>query len=172
MRGDLDVEALSHAVVELGRRHDSLVSRIVELRDAPHQTPSGSDLRLAYEDYSELPKGRREPALSARIDEELVRPFDLGDAAPLARFLLLRSSVAEHVLVIVLNHVIFDGPSQRVLLEDLRELYEARVRNRAPSPAPRLTFADFARWQKQTREKASRTSDLEFWKKRLAGMPL
>jgi amino acid adenylation domain-containing protein len=159
-------------VVELGRRHDSLVSRIVELRDAPHQTPSGSDLQLAYEDYSELPRGQREPAVSARVDEELVRPFDLDQAAPLARFLLLRSSVAEHVLVIVLSHVIFDGPSQRVLLEDLRELYEARVRNRAPSPAPRLSFADFARWQKQTRDRALRAGDLEFWKKRLAGMPL
>jgi amino acid adenylation domain-containing protein len=172
VRGDLDVEALSRAVVELGRRHDSLVSRIVELRDVPHQTPSGFDLRLAFEDYTEIPPEGRDRALAARIDEELVRPFELGEPAPLARFLLLRSSVAEHVLVVVLNHVIFDGPSQRVLIEDLRLLYEARARNQTSPPAPRLTFADFARWQKQTRERGSRASDLDFWKKHLSGMPL
>lgn len=172
LRGDLDVEALSRVVVDLGRRHDALVSRIVELRDAPHLTPSGHDLRLAFEDYTGLPSERRASAVSARIDKELKRPFDLTAPTPPARFLLLRAGAAEHVLVIVLNHVVFDGPSQRVLLEDIRQLYEARVRNQAPLSPPRLGFSDFARWYKQTREKAPRTAALEYWKERLAGMPL
>jgi amino acid adenylation domain-containing protein len=172
VRGDLDVEALAQAVTELGRRHDSLVSRIVELRDVPHQTPSGVELSLRQEDYSELPPSERESAVSARIDREIVRPFDLGDTEPLARFLLLKKTPAEHLLLVVVNHVVLDGPSQRVLLEDLRKLYEARVQNRATPSAPRLCFADFARWQRQTRERATRTADLDFWKQRLAGMPL
>jgi amino acid adenylation domain-containing protein len=170
--GTLDVEALAECVTELGRRHDSLVSRIVELRDVPHQTPSGVPLRLAREDLSHLPEEERESGLSARVDAEIVRPFDLGGTEPLARFLLLEKSATERVLVIVVSHVILDGPSQRVLLEDLRQLYEARVRNEPLPPGPRLTFADFARWQRQARERATRSEELEFWKRRLAGMPL
>ena len=172
LRGKLDLDALSWVVTEIGRRHDALTSQVVEYQDEPFQSPTGRDLRLEFEDYSHLEDAERERMILARRDEELTRPFDFEARTPLARFYLFRSTRVEHVLVIVINHVVFDGPSQDILLREIRALYEARVQGLAMPPVSGLSFADFARWQKRVRQAPERASHLDYWRKELTGMPV
>ena len=172
LRGKLDLDALSWVVTELGRRHDALTSEIVQFQDEPYQVASGRDLRLEFEDYSHLEGSERERTILARRDEEITRPFDFEARTPLSRFFLFRSTRSEHLLVMVVNHVIFDGPSQELLLRELRTLYEARVQGRPMPTADGLSFADFARWQKRLRQSPERADHLGFWQKQLGGMPV
>jgi amino acid adenylation domain-containing protein len=172
LRGKLDIDALSWVVSELGRRHDALTSKVIEYGDEPFQQPCGADLRLEFEDYSHLEPAPRERTVQARLHEELVRPFDFDARAPLARFTLLRASRTEHLLSIVANHVVFDGPSQDILVSELQDLYAARVLGRPMPPPPAARFADFAHWQKRVREHPGRSPQLQYWQNKLSGMPL
>ncbi len=172
LNGKLDLDALSWVVTELGRRHDVLCSEIVMQGDEPQQLVDGIDLRLEFEDYSHLDDAERERTVAARRDEELSRPFDLEARQALIRFFLFRVAKHDHVLVIVAHHVLFDGSSQDILLKELKLLYEARVHGLAMPTAPRVRFADYARWQCHKLTSPSHGSDLEYWRKRLAGMPI
>ncbi len=172
LSGRLDIDVLSWVVTEVGRRHDVLCSEIALNGDEPEQLVDGVDLRLEFEDYSHLDDQERERTVAARRDEELARPFNLGAREPLARFFLFRLTKTDHVLVVVAHHVCFDGPSQDILLKELKALYEARVHGRELPAAPKIRFADYARWQQRKLASPSQGGDLEYWKKRLHGMPV
>ncbi|NKU60951.1 hypothetical protein GS883_21860 [Rhodococcus hoagii] len=85
------------------------------------------------------------------------KPFDLEASAPL-RFRLYRTADTEHVLAIVVHHIVADGWSLDPLSTDLAEAYRARVEGRCPqwSPLP-LDYLDHARWQKHTSTRTSTT---------------
>ncbi|MBY9197974.1 hypothetical protein ISG59_32700, partial [Pseudomonas aeruginosa] len=63
-----------------------------------------------------------EAALMARIEEEVRVPFDL-ERGPLLRVLLLRLSAEEQVLVVTLHHIVSDGWSTPIMVEELMQFY-------------------------------------------------
>ena len=84
-----------------------------------------------------------------RAQEEAGRPFRLEEG-PLFRAVLLRLTPEEHVLVLVMHHIISDDWSMGVLFSDVVALYRAFMAGR-PSPLPSLPiqYADYAVWQRQ-----------------------
>ncbi len=98
-------------------------------------------------------------------------PFDLA-AGPLARTLLLRTGGEEHLLAVVLHHVISDAWSLRILLRELAALYRAFAAGE-PSPLPELPlqYADFARWQREQLVGERLEGELEHWRRVLAEAP-
>ena len=73
---------------------------------------------------------------------ELARPFDL-EAGPLLRATLLRLGAEEHVLLVVMHHIVCDGWSMGVFARELGALYEG-----SPLPPLEIQYADFASWQR------------------------
>src|SRR5207302_9803099 len=102
----------------------------------------------AVEDLGGLPEAEREPEARRRARAEARRPFVLA-RGPLLRVTLLRLGAEDHVLVVVLHHIVSDGWSTGVLIEELTRLYTAFAEGR-PSPLPELPvqYADFAAWQR------------------------
>lgn len=126
--GPLDRRALSEAVDELARRHEVL--RTV-FRQGPDGEPEqvvgeGTAGTLQVEDLCGLPPAAREAQALARSRRHAELPFDL-QAGPVWRALLLRLDERTHWLSIVAHHIVADGWSVPVLIEDLSALYEARV---------------------------------------------
>ncbi len=164
LRGPLDRAALRRAVGELGRRHEPL--RTAFLR---------RDRQPVQEILPELEIGVREvaprvaPTTWAR--EEAARPFDLA-AAPLARFSLLALPEPEdHLLLVVLHHLIADGGSIGVLIEELAALYGAFTAGRpSPLPEPGLQLADYAVWQERWPPADELERQLADWWARLDGL--
>src|SRR5260370_19691652 len=103
------------------------------------------------------------------LREEAERPFDLT-RPPLFRARLLRLSENEHVLLLVLHHIVTDAWSFGVLFKELAATYEAFAAGR-PSPLPELTiqYADFAVWQRDWFSGEILDRQLAFWRKQLAG---
>ena len=103
------------------------------------------------------------------LREEAERPFDLT-RPPLFRVWLLRLSENEHVLLLVLHHIVSDAWSFGVLFKELAATYEAFAAGR-PSPLPELPiqYADFAVWQRDWLSGEVLDRQLAFWRKRLAG---
>ena len=79
--------------------------------------------------------------------EEARQLFDLVQG-PLLRATLLRLAAEEHVLLLVLHHIISDGWSHGVFWRELAVLYQAFA-TKKPSPLSALSvqYADFAHWQ-------------------------
>src|SRR5262249_39021698 len=135
--GELKIEALEQAFTEIARRHASLRTTFAIVNNQPAQFISPIEpVSLPVTDLSELTITEREAELKELAQAEARRPFDLAHG-PLWRAQLVRLSATEHVLLLSLHHIIGDGWSLRVLVNELSTLYQA-FSSRRPSPLPEL----------------------------------
>ncbi|HSF40181.1 MAG TPA: amino acid adenylation domain-containing protein [Thermoanaerobaculia bacterium] len=168
--GRLDLPSLRSALGEVLRRHEILrASFPAEAGRAGQRIEPEVRLPLPVADLSALPGGARDGEAAALAAREVRRLFDLG-RAPLLRATLVRLGGEEHVLLLTLHHILCDGWSLGVLLEEVAVLYEA-ARLGAPSPLPELPlqFPDYALWQRQWLASDARAVALGAWRERLAG---
>jgi len=101
------------------------------------------------------------------LAREAVRPFDLA-RGPVLRVGLVRLGAQEHVLSLMLHHIVTDGWSAGVLLGDLAELYRAEVTGTAPELAVlAVQYADFAVWQRERLTGAVAEQQLGYWRSQL-----
>ncbi|NUW36735.1 amino acid adenylation domain-containing protein [Nonomuraea sp. SMC257] len=163
LRGPLDADALEAAFADVVARHESLRTRF----------PDQDGLPVAVVDPPRpVPVERAEvsgPEEAERLfAARAAAPFDLAAAPPL-RVTLARLDAGDHVLGVVLHHVIADGWSLNVLMDDLAACYLAR-RDGVPAALPPLPvrYADHAAAQRA----ADASADLEHWTDRLAGAPV
>ena len=147
LRGPLRVDALGRALDEEVRRHEALRTTFGMVDGEPVQViRPAAPVPLPV---VELPAPAGEAGLHRRLREEAERPFDLRQG-PLFRAMLLRLGEEEHVLMLMMHHVVTDGWSMGVLFRELSQLYGAFC-NGEPSPLPELSiqYADFAGWQRE-----------------------
>ncbi|MBZ4419892.1 non-ribosomal peptide synthase/polyketide synthase [Myxococcus sp. RHSTA-1-4] len=172
VEGTPRLDALRQAFSVLVARHESLRTTFAVHEGQPVQViHAPADFPLSVEDLSALPEAGRRDAARRRAVQEALRPFDLG-RGPLLRACLLRLAPEEHVLVLVMHHIISDGWSMGVLVRELGALY-AVFSEGLPSPLPALTvqYADYAVWQRQWLSGGPMEAQLGWWKQRLAGAP-
>jgi amino acid adenylation domain-containing protein len=114
-------------------------------------------------DLSRLDPGAQAAAM--RDLPELQTPLDLA-TPPLLRAVLVRFAADDHVLVLVVSHLVFDGFSEGVLRRELATLYDAFTRGLAsPLPEPGLHYADFAAWERKRFTGARLEQYLAFWQR-------
>nr|WP_279636042.1 non-ribosomal peptide synthase/polyketide synthase [Corallococcus terminator] len=172
LSGPLDVEALRRTFDELVRRHESLRT-IFQVRDGhPAQVvaPSSKSV-LESVDLETLPATEREAEAQRRAQWESQRPFDLSQG-PLFRAKLLRLSATEHVLVLVMHHIVSDGWSMGVLVKEVGALYSAFTQGHV-SPLPELPvqYADYSAWQRGWLKGEVLEAQLGWWRQQLEGAP-
>ena len=172
LKGPLNVGAMHRTINEIVRRHESLRTtfRSVDGQAVQVITPS-LELPLPVEVREGLAVEQREAEIQRFARQEASRPFDLA-VGPLLRFSLLRLTGDEHVLVVILHHIVGDGWSGSMLASEMAALYEAFSQNR-PSPLPELTlqYADFAIWQREWMQGELLDAQTAYWKKQLADAP-
>ncbi|MFO2260465.1 condensation domain-containing protein, partial [Pseudomonas aeruginosa] len=110
-----DVEALKRSFAALVERHEGLRTTFRQEGDETLQVVH-DDLPLELRE--ETMSGTDESALLLRIEDEVLLPFDL-ERGPLLRVLLLRLSAEEQVLVVTLHHIVSDGWSTPIMVEEL-----------------------------------------------------
>ena len=170
LTGELNVAALEASLNEVVRRHESLRTKFVVVDGEPVQVVEPElRLRLEAEDLGGLPEPQREAELWSRVTEQVRRGFDLS-AAPLMRVRLLRKSPLEHVLVMVMHHVISDGWSVAVFHREVAELYEAYSRDELPElKGLPIQYADYAAWEQERLRSGDYDEQLAYWQEHLKG---
>ncbi|HYO56779.1 condensation domain-containing protein, partial [Archangium sp.] len=170
--GRLDIAALERSLRELIQRHEALRTTFASPGGRVVQVISPEvRLELAVEELEGLAAPEREAEARRRAREEAQRPFELS-RGPLLRAKVLRLAREEHVLVLVMHHIVTDGWSNNVLLRELSELYAAYEAGGVPSlPELALQYADYAVWQRQWLQGEVLEAQLSYWKKTLAGAP-
>ena len=152
--GAVDTAALRVALRGLAERHEILRTRYVAERGEPQQVvdaPQDVDLDA----YGQ--------SLADTVTTASRRGFDLA-SGPVWRAALAEGSD----LVLVLHHIVCDGPSLPILRRDLLELYSAHVKGRRPA-LPELTvqYADFAAWESQRADLDVTAEESAYWHERL-----
>jgi amino acid adenylation domain-containing protein len=169
--GPLDAKILERALNEIVARHEALRTTfdVVDRKPAQIVAPS-LDLKLNVADLRSLPAQSREEEAQRLTFEECRTVFDLA-AGPLIRATLIRIAPADHILVLVIHHIVCDGWSIGVLHRELAAIYEAFLARR-PSPLPPLTiqYADYAEWQGEWFSGPVLEEQLGYWRKQLAGL--
>jgi len=170
MRGALSREVLQESLRTIVARHASLRTAFAEIDGRPVQVISAHcSLELPTVDLSAVPEPERESETQRLARDEAQRPFDLAHG-PLLRAKLLCLRVDEHVLVLVMHHIITDAWSMSVLFEEIGQLYAAFAAG-LPSPLPdlQLQYGDFARWQRESFPGEVLDRQLAYWREKLAG---
>ncbi|MGI9291060.1 MAG: amino acid adenylation domain-containing protein [Gammaproteobacteria bacterium] len=168
LKGPLRADLLQQAVNDLVIRHESLRTTFRQQGDAPLQFVA-DELTIPLH---EMDMGSVD--ISA-VEHELTRlsreAFDLA-AGPLLRLHLLRFTADDHVLVVVMHHIVSDAWSLNILFGELMSFYDARRTETSPglSSLP-VQFADYAIWQRDWLSGEELDRQLEYWKTQLAGAP-
>jgi amino acid adenylation domain-containing protein len=171
-RGFLRVQCLEQALNEIVCRHESLRTTFPVLDD--NQTPIQqiaelSEFRLEVVDLSSKPEAQTESAVQQLVNEFARQPMYLAQG-PLFRARLLHIGPDDHVLTVIMHHIISDGWTLDVFFRELYTLYADFLSGRKPSLPPlKIQFADFARWQRQHLQGEELKRHIEYWKERLAG---
>jgi len=144
LRGPLNTDALIESLQRLVGRHESLRATFHPSGEYQEIAATGR-IEVPVIDLSSSGKAERDAELARILAREAREPFDLA-SGPLARIQLVRLADDYHQLVIVAHHIVCDGWSFAVLLQELSELYSAQSKGtEAQIPAAAL-FSDFARW--------------------------
>jgi hypothetical protein len=172
LEGALDFQALRQALNAIIARHESLRSNFTAVEGEPVQTVAPSrEVELQTVDLRELPEHDRENAATQLASEGAARGFDLAHD-DLFRATLFRLNERDHVLLLVMHHIVSDGWSMGILFRELSTLYNAFAISQ-PSPLPELAiqYADFARWQREMLQGDTLRQQIDYWKHHLAGAP-
>ncbi|HEX3128096.1 MAG TPA: non-ribosomal peptide synthase/polyketide synthase [Thermoanaerobaculia bacterium] len=164
MKGDLNVARLAAALRGIVLRHEVLRTTFDQYDGKPFQViTENADLPLPIVDLTALPEERREAESGALLIEESLRPFDL-QAGPLLRALLVKMENQDWRAFFNLHHIVADGWSIGVLVDELAALYQSGTL----PPLP-VQYADFAFWQREWLEGDVLAAHIDYWKDRLRG---
>ncbi|MET3457534.1 non-ribosomal peptide synthase/polyketide synthase [Pseudomonas kilonensis] len=168
LKGALSLPALEQAFASLVARHETL--RTVFQRQADDsllQVPSSTALVIGRKDFSALPAAEREQAVRQAAEAQSLQPFDLS-SGPLLRVELLTLDEREHVLLLTLHHIVSDGWSMNVLIDEFIRFYDAHEAGVAPQLADLpIQYSDYALWQRRWLEAGELQRQLDYWQTQL-----
>jgi amino acid adenylation domain-containing protein/non-ribosomal peptide synthase protein (TIGR01720 family) len=168
-RGWLDVTVLERCLDEIVQRHDifrttypAVDGKLFQVLN-PHQPISFTVIDL--ESFAE---SERETEAQKLVAAEIQKPLDITQL-PLVKWVLLKLSDQNHLLIHIEHHLVHDGWSFNVFLAELVELYQAFCAGQ-PSPLtkPQLQFADFAHWQREWVNTPEAYTQLTYWQQKLS----
>jgi len=169
-RGALSVAALRAALEAVVARHEVFRTAYPARQGRPVQEiHPPAPVPLPRVDLTALPAERREAEAWRAMRRIYRRPYDVS-RLPLVYWVLFRLRPQEHWLLHGEHHLIHDGWSFNVFLEDFAAYYRSFVTGRpAELPDMPVQFADFALWQRQWDGSDDYHRQLEYWKRQLAG---
>ncbi|HEU4561817.1 MAG TPA: amino acid adenylation domain-containing protein [Longimicrobium sp.] len=170
--GVLDAGAMQRAVDTVVERHEALRTVFVLQDGGPvQQVVPGMRLGLEVEDLQGVDSAELDAEVERRARAAQALPFDLT-TGPLLRASLLRLAPESHVLVLVMHHVISDGWSRGVVVDEISEAYTAIVNGQEPRlPHLPVQYPDYAVWQRERLQGAFLAQQLDYWRGALAGAP-
>ncbi|MBD9428409.1 amino acid adenylation domain-containing protein [Achromobacter sp. ACM03] len=169
IKGVLNVEALRESFDALVARHESLRTVFRPGEDGRLEQVIRADglMQVDEIDLSGVTAGEREAKVKAAATELYQTPFDL-EAGPLLRVGLIRETADEHVLVVVMHHIVSDGWSMQIIVDEFVTQYSSRVLGQVPRPPSLpIQYADYAAWQRNWLEAGERDRQLAYWKAQL-----
>jgi non-ribosomal peptide synthetase component F len=168
LRGALNTQALESAINDLVMRHESLRTTFVAQDGEPAQVIA-DELQLPLE--RAIMPGADDDALQQQLSEWSKQSFDLA-SGPLLKVRLVELAPDDHVLMMVMHHIVSDAWSLDVLQREFVDFYLARSKGEtAQLENLPVQFADYAVWQQGHLNETEQARQLDYWKEQLVGAP-
>ncbi|MGY0554053.1 amino acid adenylation domain-containing protein [Vreelandella sp. 2A-K22] len=169
LKGTLDPEVLRGNFSALVTRHEAL--RTVFRDDGEggviQVVQDESNFAWHEVELGQMQKDEREASIESQVTQLCDVPFDL-EQGPLLRVGLLRLAKEEHLLVVVMHHIISDGWSMQLIIDEFSADYRARVRGEVwQPPSLPIQYADYSVWQRQWMEAGEKERQLAYWQAEL-----
>jgi len=171
LSGQLDRAALTSAFDLIVKRHEIPRTHVEVRSGQPRQVIApATSVALEFVDLRDRPDDTRAREASRLLRQHANRPIEIGQP-PLFRVALLRTGEEEHVLLLLVHHIVVDGWSMGVFFRQLASDYQAIVSGRPSSIADLpIQYADFACWQRAGASPLTAVRDLAYWKRQLTGV--
>ena len=172
LKGTLNVAALEQSLQAIIDRHEALRTNFITVDGEPNQIiHTETTWTLSVVDLQHLPTREQEIAAQQLVIAKAIQPFDLASDALIGATLVVLSET-EHILLVCMHHIVSDGWSMGVLVQELSALYNAAAQGQPALLAPLpIQYADFAIWQREWLQGEVLESQLSYWKQQLAGIP-
>ena len=172
-RGPLDVGALKNSFLTLIDRHESLRTRIIDDEGSPLQIIDvNTEWALQYHDLTTCTTDEKGMQLKDIKSSFLECPFHLAEES-LIRTSLIKMDDEEYVLIVLLHHIVTDGWSMGILINELSLLYRAYLNNEENPLTPlAIQYVDYAQWQRSDLQTQKMSLQLEYWKNQLQEVPV
>ncbi|MGD9488073.1 MAG: amino acid adenylation domain-containing protein [Calditrichaceae bacterium] len=172
LKGRLDLNALEKSVQTIISRHESLRTVFKTIDGKPEQIIlQDSKFRLKAVDLSSIDEPVKSQQAKDLATKEAKKSFDLT-SGPLFRVLIIKLSEQSHLSVFALHHIIADGWSVKLLIDEIAVCYDAYTSGHEPllSDLP-VQYADFAQWQQGWLKDDVLEQQIAYWKEKLGGSP-
>uniref|UniRef100_UPI003CD0D943 amino acid adenylation domain-containing protein n=1 Tax=Microcystis sp. M058S1 TaxID=2771123 RepID=UPI003CD0D943 len=172
LRGHLNQAALTQSLEEIIQRHEALRTNFVTVNGQPTQViQTVIKWTVSVINLQHLSPEEQKNAAKKLVKGQALQPFDLANEA-LVRATLIVLNNNEYWLSLCLHHVISDGWSMGVFIEELTALYNAVNQGQVSplKPLP-IQYTDFAIWQRKWFRGEVLENQLNYWKKQLAEAP-
>ncbi|MBV9788631.1 MAG: amino acid adenylation domain-containing protein, partial [Chloroflexi bacterium] len=170
LTGSLDRAALQRALDSVVQRHEALRTTFPMVGDQPVQRIAPSlSIPLPMTELEHLPPAEREAEALRQVEDAVRQPFDLVNG-PLIKARLFRIGEREHIFFLNIHHIIFDGWSMGLFIDEVTTLYAAYVTG-ADMALPELPihYADFTLWQREWLQGDVLRQQLDYWLEQLSG---
>ncbi|WP_186314395.1 non-ribosomal peptide synthetase [Bacillus pumilus] len=156
LEGAFDEKRFKKAIEQLVQRHEAFRTSFDFVQNEPVQRIE-PNISVPIETIEGNGRGIQE------LMNDFIRPFDI-EKAPLFRVGLVSASVNVHYLLIDMHHIISDGASVGILIEELSALYRGDKLEELP-----VQYKDYAVWSKSETFSAQIEAEEAFWLKQLEG---
>jgi amino acid adenylation domain-containing protein len=167
LTGILDLKALRRALQSLVDRHDALRTVFSESGDYQEIRPIVT-LEVPYIDLTPLDGTHKEIRVTEMQNEEGFRPFNLVNG-PMIRAQIIRLEEKQYLLLITAHHIICDGWSLGVILDELGQLYSAAHVGASSDLKPAMQFSEYAEQQTSESTMKETAAAEEYWISRFSG---
>jgi amino acid adenylation domain-containing protein len=167
LQGSLHIETMRQAVQQVVERHETLRSSISSDGDFQYIKPK-IEIDIPLVDFSNIDDGDCESQVSKWFQDESQKIFDITQV-PLLRCYILKLEEQVHLLVLTAHHIIVDGWSMNVILQELITLYTAKCQGNICQLEPPRQFREYIKWQEQQSQTAEMITHESYWLEKING---
>jgi amino acid adenylation domain-containing protein len=166
---EYDPGKIENTIKTLIKRHESLRTSFYMIDEEPVQRIHDEvEFEVEYYDLATEDTegtGKKEEIHNSKfiIQNSFICSFDLSHA-PLLRIMLVKTTEAQHLLLVDMHHIISDGVSHEILVKDFMTLSEGEE-----LPPLQIQYKDFSQWQGSEKEKENTRRQEEYWLKGFTG---
>jgi amino acid adenylation domain-containing protein len=172
IKGPLNITVLEQTLNEIIRRHQVLRMTFPAHRGQPTQQPhENASITISITPLQKEMGKSVEDQIRESVNRLSGQPFDLSKVMPI-RAALLKIADHDYALVVNIHHIVMDGWSKGIMLQEMIDLYEAFSQGN-PSPLKELPvqYTDYVHWHHEWMQGKLFESQLDYWKKQLADVP-
>ncbi|WP_409509736.1 amino acid adenylation domain-containing protein [Bacillus spizizenii] len=167
VKGAVQHTLLEQAVRNIVKRHDALRT-VIHVDDEVQQVQARINVEIPVIDLTGYPNEQRESEVQKWLTEDAKRPFHFQEQKPLFRVHVLTSNQDEHLIVLTFHHIIADGWSIAVFVQELESTYAAIVQGR-PLPSHEVaSFRQYLDWQQAKIENGHYEEGVRYWRQHLS----